>query len=100
MVKGSRVVVCKRPVGEHSLPGYGVLNAVKDHLCERLVRTRMPGDVGAGGENPSTTRLCFSMVHYTFAKTYSNVKIAANEYKYNSQINIEEVNNFTPRSDL
>jgi len=38
-------------VGEHSLPGYGPVISVN-----RLVRTRMPGGVGAGGENPPATR--------------------------------------------
>jgi hypothetical protein len=46
-------------VGEHSLPGYGPVIAVN-----RLVRTRTPGGVGAGGEKPPATRL---------AKFYINV---------------------------
>jgi hypothetical protein len=36
----------------HSLPGYGPVISVN-----RPVRTRMPGGVGAGGENPPATRL-------------------------------------------
>ncbi len=34
-------------MGKHSLPGYGSVASGK-----RPVRTRMPGGVGAGGENP------------------------------------------------
>ena len=54
MAQGSRVAVCQRPVGEHSLPGYGPVISVN-----RPVRTRMPGGVGAGGEKPPATRLWF-----------------------------------------
>jgi hypothetical protein len=39
-------------VGKHPLPGYGSVAS-----GNRLVRTRMPGGVGAGGENPPATRL-------------------------------------------
>jgi len=45
MVKGSGAVVCKQLVGEHSLHGYGPAISVK-----RLVRTLIPGGVGAGEE--------------------------------------------------
>ncbi len=39
-------------VDQDSLPGYGPVI-----YANRLVRTRMPGGVGAGGENPPATRL-------------------------------------------
>jgi hypothetical protein len=39
-------------MGENSLPGYGPVGFVN-----RLVRTRLPGGVGAGGEKPPATRL-------------------------------------------
>jgi cytochrome c5 len=50
--QGSRASICQRAVGSHSLPGYGPVISVN-----RLVRTRMPGGVGAGGEKPPATRL-------------------------------------------
>ena len=52
LAQGSRASVCQRAVGSHSLPGYGPVISVN-----RPVRTRMPGGVGAGGENPPATRL-------------------------------------------
>ena len=51
MAEGSGSVVCQRAVGEHSLPRYGAVA-----LGNRLVRTRMLGGVGAGGEKPPATR--------------------------------------------
>jgi len=51
MAQGSRFIVCQRAVGEHPLPGYGSVA-----LGNRLVRTRMLGGVGAGGEKPPATR--------------------------------------------
>jgi hypothetical protein len=54
VAQGSRFIICQRAVGEHSLPGYGPVDSVK-----RPVRTRMRGVVGAGGERPPATRLCF-----------------------------------------
>ena len=39
-------------VNAFSLPGYGPVTSLN-----RPVRTRMPGGVGAGGENPPATRL-------------------------------------------
>ena len=39
-------------MGKDSLPGYGPVI-----LMNRPVRTRTQGGVGAGGENPSATRL-------------------------------------------
>ena len=39
-------------MGKHPLPGYGPVTH-----GNRLVRTRMPGGVGAGGEIPPATRL-------------------------------------------
>jgi len=62
MAQASRFAVCQRSVGKHPLspsrgygtgPGYGSVA-----LGNRLVRTRMPGGVGAGGEIPPATRLC------------------------------------------
>jgi hypothetical protein len=38
-------------VGEDSLPGHGPVGS-----GNRLVRTRMPGGVGAGGDKPPATR--------------------------------------------
>ena len=52
MSEGSRVIVCQRTVGEDSFPGYGPVTS-----ANRLVRTRMLGGVGAGGEKPPATRL-------------------------------------------
>ena len=49
---GSRFAFCQRSEGKHSLPGYGSVTH-----GNRLVRTRMPGGVGAGGEIPPATRL-------------------------------------------
>jgi len=40
-------------MGKHPLPGYGSVAH-----GNRLVRTRMLGGVGAGGEIPPATRLC------------------------------------------
>ena len=54
MSKGTRVIVCQRTVGEDPLPGYGPVI-----LSNRPVRIRMPGGVGAGGENPPATRLVY-----------------------------------------
>ena len=51
MAQGSRLSICQRTVGEHSLPGYGPVVSVN-----RLVLTRMLGGVGAGGEKPPATR--------------------------------------------
>ena len=42
-------------MGKHPLPGYGPVTH-----GNRLVRTRMPGGVGAGGEIPPATRLDYS----------------------------------------
>ena len=39
-------------MGKHSLPGYGSVAS-----GNRLVRTRLLGGVGAGGERPPATRL-------------------------------------------
>ena len=39
-------------MGKHPLPGYGSVAH-----GNRLVRTRLLGGVGAGGENPPATRL-------------------------------------------
>lgn len=52
MAQGSGVTVCQRSVGEDSLPDYGPVGS-----GNRLVRTRMPGGVGAGGEKSPATRL-------------------------------------------
>ena len=41
-------------MGKHPLPGYGPVTH-----GNRLVRTRMPGGVGAGGEIPPATRFRF-----------------------------------------
>ena len=41
-------------MGENPLPGYGPVGSVN-----RLVRTRLLGGVGAGGEKPPATRLAF-----------------------------------------
>ena len=51
MVEGPRTDICQRTMGETSLPGYGPVGSVN-----RLVRTRLPGGVGAGGEKPPATR--------------------------------------------
>lgn len=53
MAQVSRFAVCQRSVGKHPFPGYG-----SEALGNRLVRTRMPGGVGAEGEIPPATRLC------------------------------------------
>ena len=58
MAEGTRVGFHKGIVGEHSLSGYGPLSSVK-----RPVRTRMRGVVGAGGEKPPATRLCFYLYY-------------------------------------
>ncbi len=55
-------------MGEHPLPGYGSVAH-----GNRLVRTRMLGGVGAGGEIPPATRLKFSMLTPEFPK---NIDIA------------------------
>ena len=47
MAQGSGFAVCQRTVGEHPLPRYGSVAS-----GNRLVRTRMLGGVGAGGERP------------------------------------------------
>jgi hypothetical protein len=47
LAQGSRVTICQRAVGSHSLPGNGPVISVN-----RPVRTRMPGGVGAGGDPP------------------------------------------------
>ncbi|MDY0390937.1 MAG: hypothetical protein RBQ88_08455 [Desulfobulbus oligotrophicus] len=52
MAQGSRLAFYQRSVGKHALPGYGSVTH-----GNRLVRTRMPGGVGAGGEIPTATRL-------------------------------------------
>lgn len=52
LAKGSRSAVYQGPMGEHSLPGYGSVVS-----GNRLVRTRLLGGVGAGGERPPATRL-------------------------------------------
>jgi len=54
VAEATRVGIYQRPVGQHSLPGYGPELSVN-----RPVRTRMPGGVGAGGEIPPATRLDF-----------------------------------------
>ena len=53
MAQGSRFAFYQRFMGKHPLPGYGSVAS-----GNRLVRTRMLGGVGAGGEIPPATRLC------------------------------------------
>ena len=60
MAQGARVAFCQRSVGKHPLPGYGSVAS-----GNRLVRTRMLGGVGAGGENPPATRFGY----HNFQKT-------------------------------
>ena len=57
MAQGSRFAFYQRSMGKHPLPGYGSVAH-----GNRLVRTRMLGGVGAGGEIPPATRL--SDVHF------------------------------------
>jgi hypothetical protein len=45
-------------MGNHPLPGYGSVTS-----GDRLVRTRLLGGVGAGGEIPPATRLAFLSIH-------------------------------------
>ena len=52
MAQGSRFAFYQRSMGKHPLPGYGPVAH-----GNRLVRTRMLGGVGAGGEIPPATRL-------------------------------------------
>jgi len=59
MAQGSRFAFCQRSMGTYPLPGYGSVA-----LGNRLVRTRMPGGVGAGGEIPPATRLDKPGGHY------------------------------------
>ena len=54
MAQESRFAFCQRSMGTHPLPGYGSVAH-----GNRLVRTRMLGGVGAGGEIPPATRLTF-----------------------------------------
>jgi len=63
VAQGSRVIICQRAVGEHSLPGYGPVDSVK-----RPVRTRIRGVVGAGGEKPPATRLSLLFKFHEFKK--------------------------------
>jgi hypothetical protein len=56
--KESRASTCQRTVSSHSLPDYGPVISVN-----RPVRTRMPGGVGAGGENPPATRLALLILN-------------------------------------
>jgi hypothetical protein len=44
-------------MGENSLPDYGSVVSVN-----RLVRTRLLGGVGAGGEKPPATRFAISII--------------------------------------
>ncbi len=48
-------------MGEHSLSGYGSVG-----FRNRLVRTRMLGGVGAGGEIPPATRLHVLLFYVVF----------------------------------
>jgi len=54
MAQVSRSAICQRSMGKHPLPRYGSVA-----LGNRLVRTRTPGGVGAGGEIPPATRLAW-----------------------------------------
>ncbi|SHO52022.1 hypothetical protein SAMN02745220_04328 [Desulfopila aestuarii DSM 18488] len=61
MAQGSRFAFCQRSMGKHPLPGYGSVA-----LGNRLVRTRMLGGVGAGGEIPPATR--FAPISLPFSR--------------------------------
>ncbi len=50
--KDQSLLSVNKTVGKHSLPGYGSVAS-----GNRLVRTRLIGDVGAGEERPPATRL-------------------------------------------
>ena len=68
-------------MGKHPLPGYGPVTH-----GNRLVRTRMPGGVGAGGEIPPATRLAFInyiLCFYSiFCIFYLNHKDKVNFYQF------------------
>jgi hypothetical protein len=49
-------------MGKHSLPGYGSVAS-----GNRLVRTRLLGGVGAGGEKPPATRLAITPISLNIA---------------------------------
>ena len=51
-----------QPSGEDSLSGLGLIT-----LMKRPVRSRMRGVVGAGGEKPPATRLCFFICFIQYA---------------------------------
>jgi len=54
-------------MGKHPLPGYGSVAH-----GNRLVRTRMQGGVGAGGEIPPTTRLADIIEDYAVCSSSRN----------------------------
>ena len=64
-------------MGEHPLPGYGSVVS-----GNRLVRTRLLGGVGAGGERPPATRLAF----FPFGGLFVNEILLsfANSYNQNN----------------
>jgi hypothetical protein len=60
MADGTRSCIYQRTVGENPVPGYGPVDS-----ANRLVRTRMLGGVGAGGEKPPATRLEAIFIEYS-----------------------------------
>lgn len=69
MAEGSRYVVCQRTVGKNPLPRYGAVSH-----GNRLVRIRLLGGVGGGGEKAPATRLA----HNNFIKTlYNKIQLIA-----------------------
>jgi hypothetical protein len=66
MVDWARACINQETVECDSLPGYGPVIFVK-----RLVRTRMLGVMGAGGEKPPATRLGADL---TDGRSYRNVQ--------------------------
>jgi hypothetical protein len=61
MAERPRADICQRTMGETSLSGYGPVGSVN-----RLVRTRLLGGVGAGGEKPPATRLALFLYHICY----------------------------------
>ncbi len=68
VAQGSGAFVCQRAVGQHPLPGSGLVDSVN-----RPVRTRMRGGVGAGGEKPPATRLGLLLVKYRVKHSRSTI---------------------------
>ena len=58
MASGTGADLNQRTVGAYPLPGYGPAVFVN-----RLMRTRMLGGVGRGGEKPPLTRLCHNFIN-------------------------------------